>query len=170
MSHAPSTLAELLASLRTALAAEQARARVSAGLDAVLLGLLMILLGRLERLAQAWHPPITHDDSDQADLQDDAAVTYDPRHCLIQLSYVYGPGPGRGMKSHPRATPVLRPRSSRAPPPPGQASSVAFQGPARPRPSTSLLFLYRNIPARRPPFPPPPPRATLAASATRNAP
>lgn len=103
MTPAPASLAERLAVLRSTAQAERARATA---VDAMLLTLLVLLLGRLERLARTWHPA-----PDPA-----AAKPWEVKfhtHCGMDhpLLYVLGPGPNRGMRPHARHTPMPRPRA-----------------------------------------------------------
>ena len=129
-----SPLSERFAVLR--LQAQADRARASA-IDALLLGVIILLLGRLERIAQTWHPAPAAETGEDS-TRDDASL-----HALIRLLYVLGPRPNRGMRPHARPTSLRRPRSARAPPsarPPPVGS-----GRSSPRPPAHLLFRYRNF-------------------------
>ncbi len=106
-SHPPS-LAEHFAGLRAALQPQTGELRPHAGaLDVMLLTLLSALLGRLVRLARAWHPAPTQEDSDQ-----EADAPLFP----VALLYLFGPRRNRGMRPHARTTPIVHPRTARAPP------------------------------------------------------
>ena len=121
-SHPPS-LAEHFAGLRAALQPQTGEVRQHAGaLDVMLLTLLSALLGRLARLARAWHPAPTPEDSDQ-----EAEAPLFP----VALLYLLGPCRNRGMRPHARTTPIAHPRTARAPPAPR-----LFQGAAKLLPTT----------------------------------
>jgi hypothetical protein len=99
----------------------------------LLLALLAALLGGGRRRA-AWHPLPSWDDPDAAirvpaDSHPDSARLSAAAGILRVLRrhwhadsespilYVIGPGPNRGMRPRPRATPQARPEFARAPPP-----------------------------------------------------
>ena len=107
-SHPPS-LAEHFAGLRAALQPQTGELRPhAAALDAMLLTLLTALLGRLVRLARAWHPAPAHNESVEAE----------PTPLFpAALLYLFGPRRNRGMRPHARTTPIVHPRTARAPPP-----------------------------------------------------
>ena len=105
-SHPPS-LAEHFAGMRAALQPQTGELRPHAGaLDAMLLALLSALLGRLVRLARAWHPA-------QEETDQEAEAPLFP----VALLYLFGPRRNRGMHPHARTTPIAQPRTARAPPP-----------------------------------------------------
>ncbi len=119
-SHPPS-LAEHFAGLRAALQPQTGELRPHAGaLDVMLLTLLSALLGRLARLARAWHPAPTQEDSDQ-----EAQAPLFP----VALLYLFGPRRNRGMRSHARTTPIARPRTARAPPFPRRSQTASTHTP-----------------------------------------
>lgn len=113
-SHPPS-LAEHFAGLRAALQPQTGELRPHAGaLDVMLLTLLSALLGRLARLARAWHPAPTPEDSDQ-----EAQAPLFP----VALLYLFGPRRNRGMRPRARIAPIVQPRTARAPPPRPRAAT-----------------------------------------------
>ena len=108
MTSHPSPLADRFAGLRATLQARpgELRPASAAALDAMLLALLVSLLGRLERLARAWHP------TPQEDTAEDEQAPLFP----VNLLYLFGPRRNRGMRPHARTTPLACPRTARAPP------------------------------------------------------
>ena len=116
MAPSPVTLADRFAGLRSAL--QQRTGEVcpdSGAIDAMLLALFVALLGRLERLARAWHPAGTAEEDDP-----DRLVFRLPP----DLRYLLGPRRNRGMRPHARTTPIARRRTARAPP--ARASDAAI--------------------------------------------
>jgi hypothetical protein len=118
-------LAAIFAGLRAALEADRRGASI---VDAVLISILLLVVRRLERMASSW---------DQARLLSDEPLPdsllpyapHDDRTLRVRLAtdgthivlrsrrlYIFGPGPGLGLRPHPRRTPLLRPRIARAPP------------------------------------------------------
>jgi hypothetical protein len=94
-------LADRFAALRAAARAERAGA---AAVDTALLTLLILLLGRLERLARTWHPAPAPEAGPEAECHTPCGIN-------PALLYLIGPGPNRGMHPHARRTPQPRPRA-----------------------------------------------------------
>ena len=111
MTSHPPPLANRFAGLRAAFETRtgELRPASAAALDAMLLALLVSLLGRLERLARAWHPAAPQEDS----AEDEQAPLFP-----LNLLYLFGPRRNRGMRAHARTTPLAHPRTARAPPQP----------------------------------------------------
>ncbi len=99
-----------------------AHARLHRAIEALILALLAGLLGRHARLARAWHrAPAFIPAAAPAPISPDVPVLRlptDGTHLVIEspILYVIGPGPNRGMRPRPRATPVAPRRGARAPP------------------------------------------------------
>jgi hypothetical protein len=99
-----------------------AKLRLHATLEALILALLAALLGR--RPARAWHHaaaqiPLEIPHPTQAPaLPPRVRTPHDGTHlvCEHPILWVIGPGPNRGLRPTPRATPIARPRIARAPP------------------------------------------------------
>jgi hypothetical protein len=126
----------------------------------ILLAIVATLLGRPRALTRAWQGlPLPAAEHPHCDLFDDEGpydyeygIPYDGTHMTIEhpILYVIGPGPNRGLRPHPRKTPVARPRIARAPPPLPATIRPAPIGaefsPAQPgRRLTPILLRYRNI-------------------------
>ena len=146
-SHPPS-LAGHFTGLRAALQAQQGDVRPLAGaLDAMLLALLATLLGRLERLARAWHPATGRQDSAR-----ERPAPHSPMALLPpDLRYLFGPRRNRGMRPRARTAPIARPRTARAPPPiPARKNPPPpwAEGPMKDR-STANLADFRGAPTLR---------------------
>ena len=114
MTHPSPSLAAHFAGLRTVLHAQAGEVRPHAGaLDGMLLALLSLILGQLERLARAWHPAPGQDDHAQGVPPDHSPMAWLPPN----LRYLFGPRRNRGMRPHARTMPIAPPRAARAPPP-----------------------------------------------------
>ncbi len=98
-------------------------------MDSLLLGLLLLLLRRLERMAQAWHAarlrgeePLPEDFFPYTPraFTPEIRLPTDGTHIALasRRQYVFGPGPGLGLRPRPRTTPIPCPRLARAPPQP----------------------------------------------------
>lgn len=124
MAPPPPPLAAIFAGLRTALEADR---RAASFVDGVVLAVLLMLLGRLERMARTWHAAQRHGDEPlpeellpyapgERTLQ--VRLPTDGTHIALRTRrlYIFGPGPDRGLRPHPRRTPLLRPRIARGPP------------------------------------------------------
>lgn len=116
MTSHPTPLADRFAGLRAAFETRtgELRPASAAALDAMLLTLLVSLLSRLERLARAWHPTAPQKDS----AEDEYAPLFP-----LNLLYLLGPRRNRGMRPHARTTPIVQPRTARAPPPRPRAAT-----------------------------------------------
>ncbi len=113
MTHPSSSLAGQFAGLRAALETQTGEVRPHGGaLDGMLLALLFLILGRLERLARAWHPAPGQGDQGQERPADHSLTALLPPN----LRYVLGPRRNRGMRPHARTTPIAPLRAARAPP------------------------------------------------------
>ncbi len=91
--------------------------RLHRAIEALILALLAGLLARRPHFAGAWHPipdptPAIHSTPKPRGPHDGTHLV-----CESPLLYVIGPGPNRGLRPRPRATPIPRPRVARAPPP-----------------------------------------------------
>lgn len=128
MTHHPLSLAAHFAGLRTALHARTGEVRPHGGaLDAMLLSLLSLLLGKLERLARAWHPA---EDQAEEDFAHDPVPAHSPMAWLPpNLRYLLGTRRNRGMRPHARTTPITPPRAARAPPPRAAAHAPPVTAP-----------------------------------------
>ena len=113
-----------------------------AALEALILSLLAALLGR--RHLRAWHlaaahlphPPTERPHPTDAPTQPPHVRTpHDGTHlvCEHPILWVIGPGPNRGLRPTPRATPIARPRLARAPPRPKNAPKYPIR--AKPPPT-----------------------------------
>lgn len=126
MAPSPSPLAAIFAGLRIALEADRRGASIARGL---VLSVLLLLLGRLERMACAWHAAQRRGDEPLPE----ELLPYTPRLpslpsyvpgnsaeilALVRILYVIGPGPGLGLRPRPRREPPVRPRIARGPPAP----------------------------------------------------
>ena len=136
MAPPPPSLAAVFAGLRTALEADR---RAASFVDGVVLAVLLMLLGRLERMARMWHAAQRHGDEPLPE----ELLPYTPGERTLRVRlptdgthialrtrrlYIFGPGPGRGLRPHPRRTPLLRPRIARAPPGPTAAQRHRHPG------------------------------------------
>ena len=102
-----------------------------AALEALILSLLAALLGR--RHLRAWHP--IPDPTPIGPATPVLRLPTDGTHlvCEHPILWVIGPGPNRGLRPTPRATPIARPRLARAPPRPKNAPKYPIR--AKPPPT-----------------------------------
>jgi hypothetical protein len=122
-----------------------ARLRVAGLLEAWLYTFLAALLRRPRAVAAAWHT-LTQTLSDDAYFADESEyndwaleeypanpyvlLTHNHADCDPRILYVIGPRPNRGMRPAPRRTPVVRPRTARAPPRHPQRGSESNKTPS----------------------------------------
>jgi hypothetical protein len=136
MAPPPPSLAAIFAGLRTALEADR---RAASFVDGVVLAVLLMLLGRLERMACTWHAAQRHGDEPlpeellpyaEGDRTLRVRLPTDGTHIALRTRrlYIFGPGPGRGLRPHPRRTPLARPRIAHAPPGPAAAQRHRHPG------------------------------------------
>lgn len=120
MAPPPPSLAAIFAGLRTALEADR---RTASFVDGVVLAVLLMLLGRLERMARTWHAAQRHGDEPlpeellpytmgERTLQ--VRLPTDGTHIALRTRrlYIFGPGPARAAACAP--IPAARPWSVRA--------------------------------------------------------
>jgi len=129
-----------------------ADARLRRAIEALILALLAGLLPRRSRVLGAWHPIPEAEPS--ASAMPGLRLPGDGTHLVIEASilYVIGPGPNRGLRPRPRATPIPRPRLARAPP--ATPQPLIRRGTLRTRGVNACPFslLYQNIhPGRQAP-------------------
>ena len=125
MASSSPSLAAIFAGLRAALEADRRGASI---VDALLIGILLLLVRRLERMASSWDQARLLSDEPLPDdllpyaLDPDRTLRVrlptDGTHIALRTRrlYIFGPGPGRGLRPHPRRTPLMRPRIARGPP------------------------------------------------------
>ncbi len=126
MASPPSSLPELFAGLRAALQAQTGELRPHGGaLDGMLLTLLSLLLGPLERLARAWHPAPRREETVPEEYWPDLPACHSPMAFLPpSLRYLLGARRNRGMAPHARSTPLAPAPAARAPPPRAPARGI----------------------------------------------
>ncbi len=93
-----------------------AHLRLHRAIEALILALLAGLLARRPRFAGAWHP--IPDPTPIGPATPVLRLPTDGTHlvCEHPILWVIGPGPNRGLRPRPRAHPIPRPRTARAPP------------------------------------------------------